>query len=242
MDSIAFPVLSNNGRYRPVAICRLSAPWKMSCDNGGFRLFATSHRKKKGEDRGCRTSADPSAFWQSFLFSSSLSGTKPRLLNGRWPSASFFRLRLRVCSRNRGRFFFAMPGEERIVNFLTVYTLVHRGIGKGGFRFRFPFASGNKGVDRSDRAPPRIITYVYNLFHVLRKWWRVSWVLADLILRSSLRTCVREYSFSNFYAKRFTCGQLQQCTYVRTGLIFSRIVFFFSLSLFNRECWTQDFK
>ena len=52
-------------------------------------------------------------------------------------------------------------------------------------------------------------------------------MLADLILRSSLRTCVREYSFSNFYAKRFTCGQLQQCT----GLIFSRIVFFF-LSLY----------
>ena len=56
-------------------------------------------------------------------------------------------------------------------------------------------------------------------------------MLADLILRSSLRTCVREYSFSNFYAKRFTCGQLQQCTYVHTGLIFSRIVFFF-LSLY----------
>lgn len=152
------PVLLNNGRYRPVAICRLSVPWKMSCDNGGFRLFATSHRKKKGEDRGCRTSADPSAFWQSFLFSS-LSGTKPRLLNGRWPSAFFFRLRyasarviaavfLRDARRGKDCEFFT-----RSFNCILLHTLVYWGIGRD--RFRFPLHL-ETGVDRSDRAPPRI--------------------------------------------------------------------------------------
>lgn len=57
-------------------------------------------------------------------------------------------------------------------------------------------------------------------------------MLADLILRSSLRTCVPEFFFQ-FSREHFTCGQFQLCTYVRMGLIFSRIVFFFFYLIAN---------
>lgn len=96
------------------------------------------------------------------LFDSLFSSPRCReqsLFNGRWPSASFFRLRyasarviaavfLRDARRGKDCEFFT-----RSFNCILLHTLVYWGIGRD--RFRFPLHL-ETGVDRSDRAPPRI--------------------------------------------------------------------------------------